>query len=1555
MAITAKEFLESLSTLNLLPGDELATVKLCVADANDAEQLAKELVRQGKLTKYQAHNIYHGRGKGLVFGEYVVLDRLGAGGMGQVFKARHRRMKRIVAIKLLPPHSMHDPQNVKRFYQEVETAGQLVHPNIVTAFDAGETNGLHYLVMEYVEGKDLSSLLAKQGPLPIEKAMNCVMQAARGLEYAHGMLVVHRDIKPSNLLVDTKGTVKVLDMGLARLTDASEKAETAAREGLTLDGQVMGTIDYMAPEQARDARRADSRADIYSLGCTLYRLLTGRPVYEADTLVKKLWAHREDPIPSLRAVRPEVPARLDALFQKMVAKDPARRVQTASEVATALGALLSGVSDDDSSISVLDDVMPAADAAAFLSAPGSSGIQRGGSSIGSSRSDAPALAPPGVLTAVPLVYAMPVGSPVTAVRQPSFPPGAQALPEPEAPRRTGLLVAGAGLAVVVAVALVLWGMSGGDGEKLAENPSVATTPPTMPNPEPQRASKPEIPAPVPTTPENQNPAPAVKPSPPPAPPPAASPDDAPPRVSVKWKPGQPVDLLPLVDLSRDVIEGEWRQEPGQLIAPIAKPARVMFPTGAPREYVLLLEVERLGSSHELQLTIACGGRQVLAVIDANRGTISGLSLLQGRYVATAGNRSANRGTFLGSNDPMLIACVVRDGAIKVTCDTTTITDWKGKTTELSLAADRALPRTDSLALGTWDAAFKFRNVRLVPLGSKTNAEAIVKSALDDLTRQKSKDATGGATDLLSRVDPTRDTIEGDWQLVNGALSNLAGKGVNLRVMVPYTPPEEYDLRLVAKRTAGNGRLAIGLVVGEAQTRLNIETAANDSPQFIGLDAATGDSRYLPAARRIVTFPHDTPCEVVCLVRKNHVSAYVDNRLAIDWQGDPRDLGLPTFFQSRNRRQLFLGVQGKDTQFEISKFEISPPKRAIHGYRPLDLIASVDVKRDTERGEWQKARGVVILKPNENTTNRLALPVSLPNEYVVTAIVERLGGSGGFAVGLPMQERRAPLVVDGEAMSKAGVATNGEALEAAHHNRAPALLVPGQQHRVEFIARNSGPQVMVDGQLAFETKAGWAPYGERREWSVPSRLSTWVGGSRSSWRVTKLDVRPLDWQPVAPPSVSERAAAVEMLGKQYSKATDKSATPDAKLTVAEALLTTTCDLELDDLQRWATLELAAQLAAEAGDVPVTLTALEDLGRFFAFDPSDMEQRAVAELFRTGRSNAAREALADEAWRGSERAALLDQYGLAVELLSAWQKTKRKLDQDTSREAKAREMELKFYRDEQQLGLAAEAKLREQSDDREAHAARGRYLLLVRNQPAAAIADFESGSDTPWREIALAEQERPVEAAAKVKLGELWWQASEKLAGALKALTMERAARWYMSAVEDATGPSRNIIDKRRVQLANLRKLSNASFSQRHPLDAIKFGDRWYKFFAMPVTWDTARAACERMGGAMLCLESAAEGQFVSRFVLQQAQQAGLGERLDFWLGASDVKNEGQFAWLDGSSVGRDVVNWAVNEPNNGNGAEDHLYWSVRAEQGQIKAEASDTNQGRLFWFVCEWDH
>jgi WD40 repeat protein len=263
---------------------------------------------------------------------YNVLELLGSGGMGAVYRAEHRLMGRCVALKMLASHLTARAEVVERFRAEVRAAALLSHPNIVQAYDADCAGDVHFLVMEQVHGTDLARVVAERGPLPVIDACRHVRHAALGLQHAldHGM--THRDVKPHNLMLADDGVVKVLDFGLARLLQGAG----APAPGLTAEGMVLGTVEYMAPEQADDPHAADARSDVYALGCTLYHLLAGRVPFPEGTALQRLKAHAEKTPTPIRDLRPDVPAALAAVLARMMARSPADRYQTHAEVAGAL-------------------------------------------------------------------------------------------------------------------------------------------------------------------------------------------------------------------------------------------------------------------------------------------------------------------------------------------------------------------------------------------------------------------------------------------------------------------------------------------------------------------------------------------------------------------------------------------------------------------------------------------------------------------------------------------------------------------------------------------------------------------------------------------------------------------------------------------------------------------------------------------------------------------------------------------------------------------------------------------------------------------------------------------------------------------------------------------------------------------------------------------------------------------------------------------------------------------------------------------------------------------
>jgi len=333
---TADEFLDLIRKSGVVDESRLSAYVKQLQTAsnvptNDMSKYAGLFVRDGLLTFFQAEQFLLGKWKRFTIGKYKVLERLGSGGMGQVFLCEHKLMRRKVAVKVLPTAKAEDPSSLERFYREARAVAALDHPNIVRAYDIDQDDNLHFLVMEYVDGASLQDIIKKHGPMDVLRACHYMYWSAIGLEHAHEAGLIHRDIKPGNILIDRLGTVKLLDMGLARFFNDDEDLLTKK-----YDENVLGTADYLAPEQALDSHGVDGRADIYSLGATFYFLLSGAQPFVEGTVAQKLIWHQTRNPKSIRDVRPDVPEGVAAIVEKMMAKDPANRYQVPAELAEAL-------------------------------------------------------------------------------------------------------------------------------------------------------------------------------------------------------------------------------------------------------------------------------------------------------------------------------------------------------------------------------------------------------------------------------------------------------------------------------------------------------------------------------------------------------------------------------------------------------------------------------------------------------------------------------------------------------------------------------------------------------------------------------------------------------------------------------------------------------------------------------------------------------------------------------------------------------------------------------------------------------------------------------------------------------------------------------------------------------------------------------------------------------------------------------------------------------------------------------------------------------------------
>ncbi len=750
------------------------------------QELARELVQAGRLTRFQANETYKGRGRELSIGNYLILDQIGAGGMGQVYRARHQRMDRVVALKVLSPDSLSSPDAVERFLREAKAAARVSHPNIVTAHDADEARGVHFLVMEYIDGLDLSTLVKRDGPLAIDEVLRAMIEAARGLEHAHQAGIVHRDIKPSNLLRDKSGTVKILDLGLARLETGDavdDAAETPKNDELTQAGQIMGTVDYMAPEQAIDTRTADARADIYSLGCTLFYLLTGKPPYGGETRVARLVAHHKLPIPSVRAARPEVSEELEQVVKRMLAKNPDARYQTMGDVINAL----------ESCLAPKPAVQPAAKAS------------------------------------------LPTGKPLSHAKAKSAPQ------QPTDSRQSKQLwwYVGGGIAAMIVAVVVAIGMTSGGSQEDAPQPTVAMTTPNAPqsskapevkpaqtpaaskpkdsnqlDPLPTSAGlepkqKPKTDAPPATDPPSAKPpvtdvaaassTPKLPVEPPPTSPvkpttPVAKPEPpkstAPPKTPMPTPPpksptpsrmptdlGPPIDLLSRVSLYRDAAVGPWEQGAGGMLRCDAekeyRASRLQLPVQVPAQYVISADVTAISSSStggSFYLGIVAGGRQV--TINFRDNAPPWINVLANKenkdYMVPSGKGR------LGIQQKRKIRCAVLRDEIVVEIDGEQMIAWQGSFRRLSLPDYlQWLPSPRSLFLSVSKSTYEISRLemslvggadsldprRLVPTAEQ---QASVKTALHEELKQSYEQAnTPAEKELLLKTLLSRVTLPDD--------------------------------------------------------------------------------------------------------------------------------------------------------------------------------------------------------------------------------------------------------------------------------------------------------------------------------------------------------------------------------------------------------------------------------------------------------------------------------------------------------------------------------------------------------------------------------------------------------------------------------------------------------------------------------------------------------------------------------------------------------------------------------------------------------------------------
>ncbi|MCM2372772.1 protein kinase domain-containing protein [Aporhodopirellula aestuarii] len=650
-------------------------------------------------------------------GDYELLDPLGQGGLGMVYRARHVELGTATAVKILQPHRRTDRLTIERFEREMVALGRLDHPNIVRALDAGEEAGQHYLVMEYVDGFDLGRIASVNGRLSVADAAEVIRQAAMALSYVHRNGRIHRDIKPSNLILARDGTVKVMDLGLARVEELPiEEPDNDADDilggstgDLTRTHQIMGTPEYMPPEQVTDSSHVDHRADIYSLGCTFYKLLVGKSPLAASgsvTTLQQLVESLQTPAIAVRQTRPEVPEEVSDLIDRMLAKRAEDRPQSAAEIADALRPFASGANLPELAAATQSDLDSALTATRDDFSTQRDDLVQG---------QASAASPPdsthrglGIFVAAAALLLLAVVLMIVSAWRSAE---GTIIVEAESDEVAELLAAGSARLEADGMQLPL---RVGRSEIPARRYSVHSDPESrlkfsqstidLGRDQQLVLSVSRSSIELPETPRREPKKEAE----------IASNQDTEPQ-KYDW-----VDLISLIKPSRDIRGNDWQVVDGTLVSNPENPSMLMIPYQPPDEYRVELIATRLQNEESLALGLSVDNRPVILAIDAfpANGHLSGLIQLNNVRLPQRLERT-HRGQLLPMNRPVpIVAEVRRDGqrlSIQMTVDGTPITSWRGSIDEATGVGAFPPPQPGFLFLANWTASIKVSEFRVIPL------------------------------------------------------------------------------------------------------------------------------------------------------------------------------------------------------------------------------------------------------------------------------------------------------------------------------------------------------------------------------------------------------------------------------------------------------------------------------------------------------------------------------------------------------------------------------------------------------------------------------------------------------------------------------------------------------------------------------------------------------------------------------------------------------------------------------------------------------------------------
>ncbi len=1026
-------------------------------------------------------------------GDFELLERLGEGGMGTVYKARHATLGTTYAVKLLHHRRQADRATIERFQREMVALGRLDHPNIVRAVDAGEEDGIHYLVMEFVDGVDLARVLRQRGALSISNAAEAARQAALGLAYVHQQGRVHRDVKPSNLMVGTDGTVKLLDLGLARVEEyALDEAPGATDDVLELGStieltrthQVMGTLEYMSPEQAASSKSVDDKSDLYSLGCTLYKLLTGHSPFASEksmTAMSQVLAHVEKPAPPVRNFRPEVPAELAALLERLLAKRREHRPASAADVAAALAPFAAGAN-----LKKLSHETPAAADAS--------------SSAGSSKT-----------------VVLPSSSNHVRPRK-RVPWGAVVLAS------TAVL-----LLVGCPVGLVIYALTQIDREVFVERGPVMVTP-----------------AP-PIVHEYSNGDAASSNST------VASAESDANDALTAGEAGPVVNLIPLLDPERDIRGNDWALVNGALVSRADVPSMLHFPYRPPAHYRWEATVQRLENAESLQIGLVAGGQPLVIIVDGHpaEGPYTGMYRLNGRGI-NAHQTSVYTGQVLRPGQPVRLAAWVKhDGGrahVRLDADGQTLFSWLGSIS--STGSDGNFPPNDpgALFLGNWTASLRVSDIRLIPLAGDGEVIEFTDAAADPQRAAIERAVWKRGAVTVRTSDGRRATVERLWDIEDGMQIVEVDFARNEWIKdadIPYFAGIEtltaLDLSGTAVTAAGFDtlgplpnlqRLSLSQSFGpgalprivEGYPNLEVLEAAGNrivDEDLASLTALT-ELQSLDLSRTSVTSDGIASLPALPALKSiNLAGTAVDDASSLTAERFP-DLAWINLLGTNITAEAAAQLDRRDgTAVQNERSDTpSAPEAPVAGGGAVEVVPLIDIERDGDDWEtdWTREEGGVL---HTHPKSRVFLPVRLPMEFdlelsalaaePVDATIVGLALPDGthFAIGFDHRygknSEKPPVMilhgVDGQQQGKSTVQTQIETFPSGSDPVSLIVQVRGEGEQIQIRVIHNGEEALAwDGdRTRLQLNDPW--------WLGPDPTRPWISQWGGVLEIRSIVVKP----------------------------------------------------------------------------------------------------------------------------------------------------------------------------------------------------------------------------------------------------------------------------------------------------------------------------------------------------------------------------------------------------------------------------------------------------------------